>query len=273
MNEFALSNEGLCSGSGIRSQPRAGDTVTDNKAPGKQVPSDGCWAITLLMWLAALMQSEGQEGREESGEAGAWVPGSDSWSAQGWLHHPPIPGPHAVPWQMQTAAGPRCGCTDCAEAMGFTLTLPGRHCPSPTIPRAEQGREGLPGPAARVGPAARHWSQGGCQFGGPGSIPARWEPTAPVSWPSQGCGWLCKRVPRMSLHSWPSETALLPVVPATWDGTLKELISQLDVQASHSYPRLTSSACLAQPLRHNNPPTRPASPPALEGVASAVSTG
>jgi len=44
------------------------------------------------------MQSEGQEGREESGEAGAWVPGSDSWSAQGWLHHPPIPGPHAVPW-------------------------------------------------------------------------------------------------------------------------------------------------------------------------------
>lgn len=71
MNEFALSNEGVSSGSGIRSQPWAGDTVIDNKAPGMHIASDGSWAIALIMRLAALMQSEGQECWDKSGEAAA----------------------------------------------------------------------------------------------------------------------------------------------------------------------------------------------------------
>lgn len=107
------------------------------------------------------------------------MPGSDSWAAQGWLRHPPPPSrvPSLSPEQVQIAAGPRCGCTDCTEAIGFPLTLPGRHCPSLTPPRAEQGRrEDLPGPtsrsrgtiATRVDPRARHLLQGDSQFFGGG---------------------------------------------------------------------------------------------------------
>lgn len=70
MNEFALSSEGLGSGSGIRSQPWAKDTVVDNKAPGTHVPCDGSRVISPITQLAALMQSEGEQHRDESG-AGA----------------------------------------------------------------------------------------------------------------------------------------------------------------------------------------------------------
>lgn len=63
-------------------------------------------------------------------------------------------------------------------------------------------------------------------------------------------------------------------LPSLWlETTLKALISQLDVHASHSSPWLSSSACLAQTLWPNHPPTHPVSPPAPEGVASAVSMG
>lgn len=64
---------------------------------------------------------------------------------------------------------------------------------------------------------------------------------------------------------WKLPSCLLSLLLET---VLKELISQLGVQASRSYPRLTSSACLAQTPQHSHPPTRPASPP-----APVVSTG
>lgn len=38
---------------------------------------------------------------------------------------PPSHVPSLPPEQMQIAAGPRCGRTDCTEDIGFTL--PGRH--------------------------------------------------------------------------------------------------------------------------------------------------
>lgn len=54
---------------------------------------------------------------------------------------------------------------------------------------------------------------------------------------------------------------------------LRELISQLEAQTSCSSPWLTSSACLSQPPWPTCPPTCPVPQPALETVASAVSTG
>lgn len=108
-------------------------------------------------------------GRQEPGCLGV-IPGQHK---DGCIT-PPSQAPRLSRGQMQTAAGPRCGCTDCAEAISFTLMLPGRHCPSPTPPGAEQGRGDPPGPAggsrhtatAHIGPAARLLSQGDSQFYG-----------------------------------------------------------------------------------------------------------
>lgn len=155
---------------------------------------------------------------------------------------PPIYVPSLSCRAIQIAAGPRCGCTDCTEAM-VLLALPGMHCLPLTPPRAEQGRDDPPCPAGKsrgtatdhIDPRARHLSQGDSEFYGWGSIPVCREPAAPVS--SQrgdGCAresWTCQCIRGLQK---------LPLLPLQLETVLKELISQLDVQASCSSPGLKS---------------------------------